>query len=329
MSVGSEVHIWNVCHHCGQAPIKGPRHHCETCRIGPEGDLCAACYAGFARGRVPHPAGDDPFRTARHNFVVVAGAPADRHLGWLEPPVPSAIPPKVAAGSLVRPEFFHRSASSFGAYASIVQAGPRILALTALHVLDEVARKNGVDTTVENTAYTGEELPRVVTRVNLYDALEEKWAFHCLGTAGSMLVLANARSNVEEPSGHRDIAAFVVSNDSNVRPMRLAAASPEIGEPVWLAARFERGARLNAGVVVDKTDLSFVFRLAERLRGPKYTSGAPILNVDGEVVAINVGAGWLEGQPLGHAIHAESIHTHLRAATPGIGAARVARRATG
>ncbi len=309
------IHVWNTCHHCGQAPIRGPRYHCETCRLGPESDLCAACYAGYSRGRVSHPAGDDPFRTARHHFVVVAGASADRHLSWLEPSVPRVEPPKVNAGCLVRPEFFHRNASSFGAYACIVQVGPRILALTALHVLDEVARKNGLDTTVENTTYTGEELPRVITQVNLYDALQEKWAFHCLGTAGPMLVLPNARSNVEEPLGYRDIAAFVVREDANVRELRLAAAAPEIGEPVWLAARFAGDARLRAAVVVDKTELSFVFRFADRLRGPKYTSGAPILNVDGEVAGINVGAGCLQEQPLGHAIHAESIHAHLRDAS--------------
>jgi hypothetical protein len=213
----------------------------------------------------------------------------------------------------VRPEFLYRTASSFGAYASVIEAGSLNLAITGLHVLDEVAKKCGVDTTIENAAYTGMELPRLITSVNLYDALEEKWVFHCLGTAGTMLVLANARSNVQEPLGYRDIAAFVVHDDAKVSGMRLAQEAPGIGEPVWLAARFEHGPQLRAAVVVDKTDASYVFRFAERSQGSKYTSGAPILNIDGEVVAINIGAGCLEGYRLGHAIHAESIHAHIAA----------------
>jgi hypothetical protein len=245
---------------------------------------------------------------------VIRGEPADLRRAWLEPPIPSVAPPAVHAGSLVRPEFRQGSVSSFGAYGAVIEAGPRNLVLTALHVLDEVARRNGVDTTAENAAYSGEELGRVITRVNLYDVLEQRWAFHCLGTARAMLVLPDARTRVEEPLGYRDIAAFVVSETSRVRPLRLADAAPSVGEPVWLAGRFENGSRLCAAVVVEKTERSYVFRFAAEPRGPKYTSGAPLLNAAGEVVAINVGAGRLEGHCLGHAIHADSIHSHLRAA---------------
>src|SRR6185437_1242565 len=299
MSGGKEVHIWHACHHCGQSPISGPRYHCETCRMGPESDLCTACYTAYARGRVPHPVANDPFKTARHHFVAVPGKSAELFLSWLEPSPPAVVPPKVTAGSLVRPEFIYGKASSFGSYASVVQVGPRTLVLTALHVLDEVAKNNGVDTAVENTGYTGKELPRVITEVNLYDALQEKWMFHVLGTAGEMLVLPNARSNVEEPFAHRDIAAFIANGTANVKGIRLAEATPGVGEAVWLAARFEGGAQLRAAVVVDKTELSFVFRYLDKPRGPKYTSGAPILDVNGEVVAINVGGGCLEDQHLG------------------------------
>jgi hypothetical protein len=313
MSREKLIHIWSRCHHCGQAPIEGPRYHCETCRVGPETDLCISCYALYSKGRVPHPSASDPFRAVRHNFVAIEGAPLDSHVGWLAPPMPNVRPPKLTVGSIVRPEFFYRTASSFGAYASVVAAGSQALAITGLHVLDEVAKKCGVDTTTENTAYTGEELPRVITRLNLYDALEEKWVFHCLGAADAMLVLPNARSNVEEPLAYRDIAAFVVRNDARVKRMVLARAAPEVGAPVWLAARFGCGPELREAVVVEKTAESFVFRFSDRSQGSKYTSGAPILNADGEAVAINIGAGCLEGHRLGHAIHAESIHSHLSA----------------
>src|SRR5690606_5235616 len=136
-----------------------------------------------------------------------------------------------------------------------------ILQVTALHVLDELMKRCGVDASVRNDDYTGEELPEIIDAVNLYDVMQEKWMFHDLGSCGEMLVLREARIKERAPTAWRDISAFRMEDDSpRVRPARLATECPQRGDPVWLAARVSHARRTIRATVVDKTERSFVFR---------------------------------------------------------------------
>jgi hypothetical protein len=187
--------------------------------------------------------------------------------------------------------------------------------VTALHVMDELIRKKGLDFRDANRAYTGRELPSVVTQVKLYDVFAKTWILSELGTAGPMWILPNARINDEEPYSGQDIAVFLVSNPQKLSPMQLASQAPDVGEPVWVAARASAAdARAIAlpAVVVELTDRSFVFRYARGAPEVAFTSGAPVLNRGGEVVAINVGGGYLDGRRLGHGNQATSIWRHIQ-----------------
>ncbi len=185
--------------------------------------------------------------------------------------------------------------------------------LTALHVLDELAKFRGVDCSDGNMAYTGRELPYQVTGVRLYDPFSLNWMLAEVGTAGDMLPLPNARIAAVEPFSQRDIAAFRIVSSTSFHPLQLAAVPPIVGEPIWLAANRGRGVRERTipAVVVEITKETQLFRFATQATMPPHTSGAPLLNRLGEVVGINVGGGMLDEYRLGHGSHVGSMRHHL------------------
>ena len=54
-------------------------------------------------------------------------------------------------------------------------------------------------------------------------------------------------------------------------------------------------------VVVERTETTLIFRFEDPSIEAPYSSGAPVLDRAGDVVGINVGGGWLDGERLGHA----------------------------
>ncbi len=311
------MHVWNHCHACGVQPIVGRRFECLSCPAGPDNDLCEACFRAFERGQVEHPApGGYAQHAGRHEHVFRAreGVSSDRCQQWLAPPLATASAPAVPDRFVVRPEFRVGRDSFFGAYGCVVAAedGGQALLLTALHVMDELIKRVGLDCSVHNHAYSGEELPGLVSEVGLYDVFAENWMPAELGVAPAMLTLPEARLGEEEPLSDRDLAAFRVSAAARVVAGRLASATPRPGDPVWLAARRPgTSLRTSEAVVVEATERSFIFRFADPQEGAPYTSGAPLIDRDGAVVAINVGAGRFAGQRFGHGNHVGSIRLHL------------------
>jgi hypothetical protein len=309
------VHIWNRCHACGAAPIVGLRFACQTCPTGADNDLCQACYHLFEQGRVVHPSPEArEARAGRHIFRSFEGSEREQVVPWLAVPWSVAPAPTVPDRFVVRPEFRSGRESFFGAYGFVVaDDGRNPLMLTALHVLDELAKFNGVDCTDSNMAYTGRELPNLVTSVQLYDLFAPKWMLAELGTAGDMLPLPDARIGAIEPYSQRDVAAFRVAPSASIHPLRLAAAPPAKGEPIWLAINRGGGLRERTvqAIAVEITGQTLIFRFAAGATMPPHTSGAPLLNRAGDVVGINVGCGMLEGNLLGHGAHVSSVRRHL------------------
>jgi len=318
MPQASNVHLWYHCHHCQAAPIIGLRHHCLSCPEGPDNDLCATCYHLWLQKKIPHPAPDSytsGMGIQHHHFEETPGKPADAFMHWLDIPMPAPIVPVFPTRCVVRPIFNSRSDSVIGGYAFAIKhdSFAQPLILTALHVMDELIKKLGIDCTAANYNYSGKELVNAVTDVNLFDVFAPMWMTAPLGTAGPMLVLPEARLGDEEPISHRDIAAFHVHAGSTVNPCRLAQKVPVVGQAVFLAARVEGDAAqtLYKAVVVECTETSMVYRYAADAGKPKYSSGAPMLDEKGHVVGINVGGGRLEQSELGHANHVGNIRRYL------------------
>ena len=317
MIVSELIHIWHRCHACGIQPILGPRFECQTCPIGPDNNLCQTCYELLDRGSVKHPLPDSlgsNGHITRHIFRSFAGRPRNQYQSWFAIPQPSDHPPLVPDYFVVRPEFRSKSESVVGGHAFVIESeydGLPLL-LTALHVLDELIKNKRINCTADNFAYTGQELPALITGVTFYDVFAAKWMFAELGSASSMLVLPNARIGDEEPYSQRDIAAFQVDASSTISPAKLATKPPKVGESIWLVASSgqENTERAFEAVVVEHTDQTFIFRFSIP-PSVRYSSGAPLLNFRGEVVGINIGGGTLGNYHLGHGNHITSIRRHL------------------
>jgi hypothetical protein len=310
------IHIWNQCYACGLAPIAGLRFTCKTCPAGAHSDLCEVCYGKFKQGKLEHPppeAREAP--PGRHVFRPFEGIERQQVTPWLGVSWCNATAPPVPDRFVVRPEFRSGRESFFGSYAFVVAAedGGAPLIVTALHVLDELAKFRNIDCSEENPNYSGRELPDQVTAVQLYDPYAANWVLSELGSASGMLPLAHARICAVEPYSQRDVAAFRTLPSPPFQPLRLANALPAAGEPVWLAVNLGRGVRERTiqAVVVESTVETFVFRFAEAAALPPYGSGAPLLNRAGDVVGVNAGGGVLDGYRLGHAAHVGSLRRYL------------------
>jgi hypothetical protein len=316
------VNVWQRCHGCEASPIFGVRYACRTCPAGPDNHLCAACFAKFQAGTLLHPAVGSHARSlllpSPHCFAAAIGVPRARLASWASVPTALAPAPDVPDRFVLRPEFRSAKDASCGSFAFAIQfdGEPDVLIVTALHVLDEIILASGVDCSPGNRHYTGEEVPRVITRVVLYDVSATNWMLAEVGSAWRMLVLPAARIGEEEPYCQRDIAAFVADQHAPLHAGQLAADPPAVGEPVWLAAPLGDPdlPRTLPGVVVEASEAALVFRFVDSRRGPRFTSGAPIVNQRGQVAGINIGAGLLDGARYGHAHHVGNMRRHLMGA---------------
>lgn len=98
-----------------------------------------------------------------------------------------------------------------------------------------------------------------------------------------------------------DLAAFELAPDKARPTLKLATQSPKVGDKVWLLGRLPGSSKLELvlGTVRSSTpkELRYEFdRGGIKLTG---TSGAPVLNASGDVVAVNIGGGQREGKVVG------------------------------
>jgi hypothetical protein len=311
------VHVWNSCHGCGMHPIVGLRFECQVCPMGPDNDLCEACYGRFLAGSLKHPSLARPgahFTKRTHTFRSIEGKEPEEYRRWLAVVEGPPFSPTVTQRFLFRLVFQCGWQSFLGTYgfALVDPQSGKTLMLTALHVLDEIAKTFQIDCSEKNINYTGKELPALMSRVILYDGLSTKWMLAQLGEAERMMVLAEARTGEEEPYSQRDIAAFELPAFASIEGRKLANEAPQAGEPIWLVAHdAAKSENCFQAIVVESTERALVFKFRGRGAPPERTSGAPLMNAKGEIAGINVGRGRFEECWLGHATHAGSIRRHL------------------
>jgi hypothetical protein len=165
------------------------------------------------------------------------------------------------------------------------------IALTAIHLLGPAG---GLDRDVPAA-----EVPEAIQSVLLEECFDPSIQ---LDIGGHALLIASA-APLGESSQAGDVAAFWVAGSPDVTALPLASDDPKQGEPVWLACPVIAGAppqrRLHAAHIYAAEDRKLYYRYENSQIELRATSGAPVLNSNGEVVAINLGGGELEGELIG------------------------------
>jgi hypothetical protein len=133
------------------------------------------------------------------------------------------------------------------------------------------------------------ELPQVVKSVTLRDCFNESIE---IASPGAPIVIPEA-APLDDRSKAGDILAFWGSANPEIHTYSLAAAQPARGTRVWLAAAVLDGApatqRLHPASVAGIRGGFLLYRYDNPKLVIQATSGAPVLNSAGDVVAINLG----------------------------------------
>lgn len=163
------------------------------------------------------------------------------------------------------------------------------LVLTALHLF-------GPDGGLEKNIPSA-ELPNKVKKATFKDAFTGKDCGECV----KVLSISDAKPS---PDIDKDIVAFYYGDNMAVPKLKIAKELPKIGESVWLAASVigasEEQKLYKARVDYSKDDM-IIYAFEDKTISLQATSGAPILNADGEVVGINIGSVNQNGELLGAA----------------------------
>ncbi len=165
------------------------------------------------------------------------------------------------------------------------------------------------------------KLSEVVKGVDLRDAFTSR----PVTKLGPPLPLADA-----EPMGQtaaHDIAVFpaaapdemaAIAGQPVLRPAKLAAADPAVGDPIWVVAP-QVGAAADAPRAIPATvaaveDGWLFYTFAADHVDLTGTAGAPVVDAAGDVVGMQLGGGVLDGKMIGSANPRVAIAEHVRAA---------------
>ena len=178
-----------------------------------------------------------------------------------------------------------------------------MLLLTAHHLFGEAC---GLD-----REYTWQELPKTfvaVTGLSITDPTRYV-------TSTKPLTIPGARG-LDSSGYHNDLAGYRVIPKPTLSALRLATARPKVGATVFLHARQRGKSSLDMlkAVVRKSTDTEFEYVFEASKLNIAGTSGAPVLNALGEVVAINIGGGQEAGKNWGMGNPCSSIIRLLKSA---------------
>ena len=227
---------------------------------------------------------------------------------------PAPEPPPVREGFCLRPHFELKGhAPTDAGVAFPLRVDDRVVVVTAF---DLFGPNGGLPEQVPAA-----KLPEVVQGAELRDAFTNR----PVTKVGPPALLADA-----EPMGQtaaHDIAVFpaeppdemaAIAGQPVLRPARLAAADPAVGEPIWVVAP-QVGAAGDAPHTIPATvaavqDGWLFYTFAADQVDLTGTAGAPVVNAAGEVVGMQLGGGVLDGKMIGSANPRAAIAEHVEAA---------------
>ena len=159
--------------------------------------------------------------------------------------------------------------------------------------------------------FTWQEIPKtfvVVTALSITDPTHYITSSNCVAIPG-------ARAS-DDHGYNKDLAAYRLSPDQKPASLRLASSRPKVGETVFLHARQRGKTSLDMlrAVVRKSTDSEFEYAFEDKPINLAGTSGAPVLNTAGEVVALNIGGGVEAGRFWGMGNPCDSVSSLLKGA---------------
>jgi hypothetical protein len=198
--------------------------------------------------------------------------------------------------------------------ATAVSHGNRKLVITAVHLLGPAG---GLPAQI-----TAEQVGEKVKSLAAFDAFKQG---NAIATSKTVLPVAGAAPmtttaandllvfEVEEAAGLDRLSATA---SASLVPLSLASEPPAVGTAVWLAAPIG-DKRVHPAQVVHLEPGSIFYKFADAALDLTATNGAPVLNAKGEVVALHLGGGPMEGDLIGSGNPVNNIRVHLDALKPG------------
>jgi hypothetical protein len=221
--------------------------------------------------------------------------------GQKEPPVPD--------GLIFRPTFETDEGEirAGTAFPLRLTGYPRPVIVTALHLLGP---GGGMSRDVSHG-----EIAKAVKRLRLDDCFA---ASRTILLESEPLVIPEA-APIGKSGNAGDLAAFWAPMEEHVYCLEMSEAKPVAGESVWLAASLLRGApadqRLHGASVLGTDEYGLLlYRYDNPKLSKQATSGAPIVNRAGQLVAINLGGYESEGAVIGAGNPVSRFRKYLEAA---------------
>jgi hypothetical protein len=199
-----------------------------------------------------------------------------------------AEPPKGVAHSICRPTFEMKDRPLSAGTAFLMETGVAkqpVVLVTAHHLLGPMG---GLAAEV-----AWNDVPKAVKRATCQSIANPAQSW----TAAPLAIPGAASFNNQTPDGLRDIALLAVQGKPAAGPLKLAPKLPEVGDTVWLVAQLVSGAPkekllFKAKVArVQDLALNYVVEDREGTFDLRATSGAPVVNERGEVIAVNIAGG--------------------------------------
>jgi hypothetical protein len=220
-------------------------------------------------------------------------------------PVADSKPPVVPPGSLFRPDFFTTAGpvQAGTAFAARLRGSEYPLILSSLHLLGPAG---GLPDDLP-----AEQVPQLWQGLDLSDCVSGE---SIKRLAGEGLLIAEAKP-FPESSPRGDVIAYQPSSVLNFRPFPLADSMPRAGETVWLVSEVIGSQSLTHRATVRGIERGWLaYEFAEGTLELRATSGAPVLNTAGQVVAINAGGRQGNGVTIGMGSPVDRFYDQLQRA---------------